>query len=125
MAAEQKRLTIQQAADELGVPRRRIWDLISRGELTAETNPLDRRSKLIEASELAHLRRGIPAPRHGATASQAVPTSPDDDLAVPEGGEPSDCLPRPLPRILGSYDGPLEVQSRDVKEYLRRHWHPE
>jgi len=50
-------ITVQGAAEELGVSRRRIWDLIREGKITAIQNPLDRREKLIARPEIAALER--------------------------------------------------------------------
>jgi excisionase family DNA binding protein len=48
-------LNISQAADVLGVNRRRIRELIQAGELEAIANPLDRRETLIPRSEVDRL----------------------------------------------------------------------
>lgn len=45
-------VTVQTAADMLGVSRRRIWDLIRQGSIEAIQNPLDKREKLIPQSEV-------------------------------------------------------------------------
>lgn len=45
----------------LGVDRRTVWRLITKGDLTTEDDPLDRRAKLIrreDVQRLARLRRG-------------------------------------------------------------------
>ncbi len=48
-------VNIQQAADLLGVNRRRIRELIKAGELQSLTNPLDRRETLIPRSDIIRL----------------------------------------------------------------------
>jgi excisionase family DNA binding protein len=52
MADDVEYLTVQEAAERLGVSRRRIWDLIREGKIDAIQNPLDRREKMIAGSEL-------------------------------------------------------------------------
>jgi Helix-turn-helix domain len=48
-------LTINQAADQLGVDRRRIRTLIAEGKLKAFDNPLDKRAKLVNADDIKEL----------------------------------------------------------------------
>jgi excisionase family DNA binding protein len=48
-------VTVQIAAETLGVSRRRIWDLIRQGSIEAIQNPLDKREKLIPQSEIDRL----------------------------------------------------------------------
>jgi len=48
-------VNIQQAADLLGVNRRRIRELIKAGEIQSLTNPLDRRETLIPRSDITRL----------------------------------------------------------------------
>ena len=50
-------LTIGEAAELLGVDRRRIRQLIQRGRLAATENPLDLREKLVSRSEVEALLR--------------------------------------------------------------------
>ena len=52
MGKDVEYLNIQEAAEALGVTRRRIWKMVKDGELEATTNPLDRREKLIPRSEV-------------------------------------------------------------------------
>jgi excisionase family DNA binding protein len=49
-------LTINKAAEYLGVHRRTIWKRIRSGEIHAQKNGVDKRQRLIEISELEKLR---------------------------------------------------------------------
>lgn len=55
MPEEQKYLNIQEAAEALGVNRKRIWRMIRDGQLEAITNPVDRREKLIPREAIEQL----------------------------------------------------------------------
>lgn len=57
MSEEPEYMTVQAAAELLGVTRRRLWDLIRAGQLEAVQNPLDRREKLIPREEVDRLAR--------------------------------------------------------------------
>lgn len=50
-----KYYTIQTAAERLGVSRFRIWNMIKDGQLTAKQSPIDRRQRLIPATEVEEL----------------------------------------------------------------------
>lgn len=52
MAEETDYVTVQEAAEFLGVSRRRVWDMTREGRLRAIVNPLDRREKLIDRKDL-------------------------------------------------------------------------
>ena len=52
-------LNIQEAADALGVTRRRIWKMVKDGEIEAIGNPLDRREKLIPRKEVERLAQFV------------------------------------------------------------------
>jgi hypothetical protein len=54
---DEEYVTLGQAADMLGVTRRRIWLMLKGDELHAFTNPVDRREKLIAYSEVKRLAR--------------------------------------------------------------------
>jgi excisionase family DNA binding protein len=49
-------LTINKAAQYLGVHRRTIWKRIKAGEIKAQQNGVDKRQRLIEICELEKLR---------------------------------------------------------------------
>lgn len=53
--------TVQEAADFLGVSRIKISKLLRDSVLTAETNPLDTREKLIRLEQLERLKGFPPA----------------------------------------------------------------
>lgn len=57
MPDEPEYLNIQQAADALGVTRRRIWAMVKDGQLPAIQNPLDRREKLIARVDVERLAK--------------------------------------------------------------------
>jgi len=50
-------ITLQQAADDLGVSRFTMWRLIRDGELVAYQAPSDRRRKLIRRVDLEALKQ--------------------------------------------------------------------
>ncbi|GBC78592.1 hypothetical protein HRbin08_02088 [bacterium HR08] len=58
MAAKVEVLPIGEAAEYLGVSRRKIWQLVKRGELPSRPDPLDRRRKLVRVEDLDKLREG-------------------------------------------------------------------
>ena len=60
MAKEPEYLTIQEAAEALGVSRWRMWNLVKSGELEAITSPLDRRVKLVRREDVDRLARFVP-----------------------------------------------------------------
>lgn len=51
-----KFMTVQEAANYLEVSRAKISAMLKQGELTAVTNPLNQRQKLIEISQLTLLK---------------------------------------------------------------------
>jgi hypothetical protein len=112
---------VQQAADALQVPRRRVWQLIKQGKLHTEPNPLDRRSKLIPRGEIEELAQLPRAPKRrraeelDETASGVTPIQSDRD-------EITDAVPWPQTVGIVS-DG--AVQSEDLEDYLREHWRSE
>lgn len=61
MPDESEYLNIQQAADALGVTRRRIWAMVKEGQLPAIQNPLDRREKLVARSHVDRLAKFVHA----------------------------------------------------------------
>jgi|GEM_PF-1042100 len=56
-------LTLNDAAEYLGVSRMKLWRLVKNGTLTAVENPLDNREKLIGKLEMDKLKAR--APRRG------------------------------------------------------------
>lgn len=122
MTTRTKALTVQQAADALGVPRRRISELIRRGHLKTEENPLDRRSKLISLNEIEKLAQLPRAPRRykaSARATSDVEQRPPAEPEVPGGPE---SQPRPRTFDMELFDP--DLQSGQIDDYLREHWHP-
>lgn len=53
-------MTLNDASEYLGVSRMKLWRLMKEGKLTAITNELDNREKLIAKSELDVLRSRSP-----------------------------------------------------------------
>ena len=107
---------MQQAADALGVPRRRISELIKRGELHTETNPLDQRSRLIPETEIEKLAALPRAPRrHRAADSSRATADQVDAVSVA-----TDSRPRPRSFDLDVYEPTL--RSDEIDEHLREHW---
>lgn len=104
---EHEYLTVQQAADRLGVTRRHVWNLIRTGRLPASISPLDRRVKLIPASSVRDLER------YRIRAHQQP------------GASTGERNGRPWPKSIGAYTGPVDVPSDKVDEYLEAHWKPE
>jgi predicted DNA-binding transcriptional regulator AlpA len=51
---------MREAAAMLGVSHAKMWQLVKDGVLLAETNPLDRREKLIRLADVEHLRARRP-----------------------------------------------------------------
>ena len=91
-------LNIHQAADALGVSRRRIWQMVKAGELESVPNPLDRRESLIPHAELERL----------ASFAKRGPT-PDPALS----------LDSSLDSIVAS--GVLVPVPADIAHYLNAH----
>jgi len=63
MADATEYLTINQAAEQLGVDRRRLRTLIQEGKLETFENPLDKRAKLIRVSDIQRLSLYPRAPK--------------------------------------------------------------
>jgi excisionase family DNA binding protein len=53
-------LTMQEAADELGVTRFTISRLVRAGTLAAYASPLNRRQKLVKREDIEALREPVP-----------------------------------------------------------------
>jgi hypothetical protein len=104
---EQEYLTIQQAAERLGVTRRHIRELVRAGKLSASVNPLDRRVKLIPAGSVRDLERF------------QVRAHPERE------GSTGERNGRPWPKSIGAYTGPVDVPSDKVDEYLEARRQPE
>jgi len=49
-------LTLREAAEFLGVSRKKMWSLVKEKVISAHTSPLDRRKKLFKKSDLEKLR---------------------------------------------------------------------
>lgn len=58
--SESEYMTVAEARDFLGVSRRKIADLIEKGVLAAEPNPLDNRSKLLRREAVEALKAKAP-----------------------------------------------------------------
>lgn len=66
--AESPFMTVAEARDYLGVSKKKIADLIEKGVLPTEPNPLDNRSKLIPRAAVEALKAKAPtyAPKKDA-----------------------------------------------------------
>lgn len=53
-------LTLNDAAEYLGISRMKLWRLVKAEKLTATTNPLDSRERIIRKSELDKLKAQAP-----------------------------------------------------------------
>ena len=62
-------VNVAEAAQALGVSRRTVWRLIASGQLTAITNPIDRRARLVRRADVENLARYAPE-RARETAAQ-------------------------------------------------------
>ncbi|HLJ65990.1 MAG TPA: helix-turn-helix domain-containing protein [Chloroflexota bacterium] len=91
-------VTVPEAARLLGVSRSKIWNLLREGALTARSNPLDRRQRLIEIEAIEALRQ------QGRGASP--PTARNSAL-----------------RLVGIVSEP-SLQSADFEGTMERHWRP-
>lgn len=58
--SESEYMTVAEARDFLGVSRTKIADLIEKGVLAAEPNPLDNRSKLVRREAVEALKAKAP-----------------------------------------------------------------
>jgi hypothetical protein len=84
-------VTMGEAAAILGVSPVKMWQLVKAGTIPVQTNPLDRRQRLVRMEDLERLKAVRERPRR--------------------------------PRSIGIVsDG--TVQSDQVEDYLRSHWHP-
>lgn len=68
MSEESEFISVAEAREILGVSATRMAEMLREGELTAETNPLDRRGKLVKRADVEALARkagrlgkGLPA----------------------------------------------------------------
>jgi excisionase family DNA binding protein len=52
-------LTLGEAAEFLGVSRKKMWSLVRDKLILAHTSPLDRRKKLFKKSDLEELREAF------------------------------------------------------------------
>jgi excisionase family DNA binding protein len=59
-------LTVAEAQELLGVTKRKMADLISRGDIPSEENPFDRRSKLVRRADVEKLKTKMPAGKEAA-----------------------------------------------------------
>jgi hypothetical protein len=64
--AQSEYLTAAEAQAILGVTKRKMGDLIRRGDLPSEPNPFDRRSKLVLRADVERLAAKIPAGKDAA-----------------------------------------------------------
>jgi helix-turn-helix protein len=58
--SEPEYMTVAEARDFLGVSRKKIADLIDKGVLASEPNPLDNRSKLVLREAVEALKAKVP-----------------------------------------------------------------
>lgn len=58
--SESEYMTVAEARDFLGVSRKKIADLIEKGVLVSEPNPLDNRSKLVRREDVEALKAKVP-----------------------------------------------------------------
>jgi len=65
-------LTVQQAAEYLGVSRFKLARLIADGELTTFTTPLDRRRKLVKQGDLDALKERVQPSKSGEGRAHKV-----------------------------------------------------
>ena len=68
---EQQYLPLTQAALTLGIDRKRVRQLVARGELPPFIDPLDRRKTLIATADLERVRQPRPRslPQQASTAA--------------------------------------------------------
>lgn len=57
MAEESEYISVAEARDILGVSPTRMAEMLKRGEIQSEPNPVDRRGKLIKRAEVEALAR--------------------------------------------------------------------
>lgn len=62
-------MTVAEARDYLGVSKKKIAELIEEGVLPSESNPLDKRSKLVLRSAVEELKAKV---SHGAQKKDAA-----------------------------------------------------
>lgn len=63
-------VTVQEAAERLGVSRQKVWRLIADGTLPAHADVLDRRQKLIATADLDRLAAGRVEPLPASNRSR-------------------------------------------------------
>jgi excisionase family DNA binding protein len=80
------KFTVKQSAEYLGVKRQKIHQLIIDGELHPDKNPMDKRAKLIDKSELDRLKEYL-------TLTHIKPV---EDTKLPQ-VEPVKVVPESLP----------------------------
>lgn len=59
--AESEYMTAADAQELLGITKRKMSDLIKRGDIPSEPNPFDRRSKLVRRADVERLLAKMPA----------------------------------------------------------------
>jgi excisionase family DNA binding protein len=123
---EQQYVSVQEAAEILGVHRERVGRLLREGVLTWKPNALDRRQRLIPRHEVEQLRDtgNRPAPRHRKStaedAGNGLSAPGGTAKPAPESGAASVARP-PRPRSIGMVsDGSLPA--RDSEAWLKEHW---
>lgn len=52
-------LTLSEAANFLGISRKKMWSLVKNKQISALTSPLDRRKKLFKKSDLEKLKEAF------------------------------------------------------------------
>lgn len=71
--SEERYVTVQEAAEQLGLSRATIWRLVKNGQLTATTDPVDQRAKQIPLTDIsALLRRSAVYARRAAQKGRAI-----------------------------------------------------
>jgi hypothetical protein len=121
MAGTAEYMTVQGAAKELKVSRRRIWQLIKGGYLHPEPNPLDGRSKLIPATEVNQVAR-LAGITQGAASRRRTTTGEHQSNGV-TASQTEESMP--VPRTFDMDDGPVDVPSTEIEDFMREHWTPD
>lgn len=93
------KFTVGEVANYLGISRTTVWKMITSGELPVTKNPIDKRQHLVPVAAVESLKE------QGRVKDTRVPH-------------------RPVPRTFGMYDGPVEIHSDELEEYMREHWRP-
>jgi excisionase family DNA binding protein len=94
----QETVTVSEAARLLGVSRSKVWSLLREGALTARSNPLDKRERLIEVEELEWLRH----------QSRTASASKSREAAM---------------RLVGIVSEPT-LQSAEFEDDMEKYWRP-